>query len=169
MTPLDLLIIGLAVFAFTYYFQYDPDVGDNAPFLSDDKEVFYEDDFLGTFIVHPVSVFDRFRKFFGMYEVVKEQRSCDDNEDDEPCWEEGQYESWYVLKSRSAVWMCPYCLTFWSSAVFFGFHFIGFLLPVYVFAIASFSIFGHSLVDYLTNQQATVIIEQNNNDGGEMS
>lgn len=122
MTSLDIMItLFLQLLMATGAVYYITDVlllvesdRDTGPFEEKDKEVIwakvYEYEGERSLIKDTrfVNLWDRVRRVFGLYDIVKN----DPYEDEE---NPVVTEFWYVRQERYQVWQCPLCLGFWVS------------------------------------------------------
>lgn len=96
------ILLGLSVFYFTTILLFS--IEHNGPYMSLRHEValaiFSEETKERSFLKRPVDLFDRFRRLFGLYAVVKDSTGA---------------ENWITHSHRLRFWQCPHCLGFWIA------------------------------------------------------
>lgn len=110
-TIVEAVLYTLSVAYLTHVLLLSNDIG---PFRSKKSTVLYTN---GT--TRPVNLFDRVRRFFGVYKV------------EGYVWE---------IKSEIAVWYCPYCLSFWINYLMLLLFYILNFIDTYYFLLFMFSV-----------------------------
>jgi len=92
-----------------------------------------DDDF--TFYQHrqPVTLFDYFRRIFGLYDIVQAE--------DDPA-----AKLWYIRQTRLEVWTCPTCLSFWVSIPLSFLSAAGTEMPLPMFLVFILATAGGSVI-----------------------